>query len=442
MNRPLMLLALLVGASCTSPTDSSYPVPTPGSGQVHLVTLTPSPTTLAVGETLRLTARATTTSGTVVVGAVEWLTDNDSIAGIQPDGTAAVVEARRPGTTKVRARIGGKLGEATVTVRAPDAAVAQIELTTPTAILQPGAQSTIAAQPRDEHGAPLAGRVVTWLSTDTTVLAVTPGGTATPAGGMIASIVARASGTARVVARLEGIEAEAVFTVEAAPAPVGWVIVSPPRRGVWIDQYTTFDVMVAAPTGGPLPGAAVNVWVEDPSVAEIDQPGRIRGLRPGVSRIVAESGGVRGYATIRVYEFTQQMEFLLTYDWWDGQARPATVLGTTLWTDDEGVEREVDLNAVSGVFRMDLDSETWSLTLQSEAHVRVGEEVRIIHRAVHQREGAVVLRWTPANVLSFDFIETAEPRPVYTGFMRSAGELLIGLPALGGQQDFLFRLPG
>jgi uncharacterized protein YjdB len=77
-----------------------------------------------------------------------------------------------------------------VTVTPP--AVAAVQVTPGEVTLAPGGRSQLAASARDRRGNPLAGRVVTWTSSDEDVAAVSS------AGRVIATSAGRATITARI----------------------------------------------------------------------------------------------------------------------------------------------------------------------------------------------------------------------------------------------------
>ncbi len=429
----LVIALTMLASACDSPVD-------PGPVAVESVTIEPVAPVLAVGDSLRIQARMVALGGVPVETAVSWRSEVDSVAVVRADGRFAVIRALRPGTTRLLAEADGKVGTATLTVVAvqepgpPPAA--RIVLTPGAGSLEPNGQRTVRAQVLSADGGELIGLPITWESTDASVLEVEAGPSED-----VAVVRAVGLGRAGVVARSQGVSAQAAFEV-SEPEPVRAVFVSPAKKGVWVDHYTAFTAIALGPNGGTLQGRRFTMWTDDPQVAEIDANGHLRGVSPGVTRLVAESGGVRGYAEVHVYELAPRMTFQLTYDWWDGQVRLMEPLDRTTWTDEHGVEHEALLYATSGLFTVDFNDGTWERVTAAEAHAVVGGVVRKVAAATYTGSGSVMFRWGNDGTVSMNFVEAEDPQPVYQGVFRSGGELLVGLPVLGGQRDFLFRLPG
>lgn len=430
----ILMAFTLVAWACDNPVDPGTGGP---GGRVYVVTLDPVVSIVRVGDSLRVTARPTAADGSLVGATVSWSSENDSVAAIRAEGTVAVIQARRPGTTWIHALADGRDGKASITVLEAWEPIDHVNVEPWSGTLRPGMEVTLEAQPRTADGSPLDGRPLTWFSTNPEVLSVSP------SQGYTAVVKAKKVGEATIIASAEGVEGEAVFMVEEAREDVAYVVVTPTRNSVWEGRHTTYEVRALSTSGGEIPGAAVAVWIEDGEVAELDGPDRVRGIRQGITRIVAESDGVRGYAALTVYAFESEMFFMLTNDWGDGMPRTLPAMGTTRWTDEQGVEREAILYATSGIFSVDFDAGTWMRVVVAEAWAEVDGQLRLVGGANFGGSGTMMYRWTAEGTVSFDFVESADPQPVYRGVLRAAGELLVGLPVMGGhEQAFLFRIGG
>lgn len=174
-----------------------------------VASLTVSPTTLGltVGQTSSLAATPRDAQGGVLTGrAVAWTTSAAGVATVTSDGTVSGIAA---GQATITATSEGKSGTAVVTVTAPTPApVASVVVAPATATLTVGQSQTFTAAARDGQGNTLAGRAVTWATSNPGVVSVTASGVAT----------AVAVGQATVTASVEGKTGSATVTV-SAPTP-------------------------------------------------------------------------------------------------------------------------------------------------------------------------------------------------------------------------------
>ena len=79
----------------------------------YVVTVTPSPDTLAIGRTVQLTASITEWNGNPTTGTVRWGTNDPAVARVDGSGLATAVGA---GTAAIVATFRGAAGAAAVTV--------------------------------------------------------------------------------------------------------------------------------------------------------------------------------------------------------------------------------------------------------------------------------------------------------------------------------------
>jgi uncharacterized protein YjdB len=166
----------------------------------------PSPT-LAVGARMRLALAVRDTAGTPLTGRrASWSTSAQNVAIVSPDGE---VLGLAPGTATLTATVESSSGSTTVqVVPAPPATVV---VTPAAATLLEGATLMLSAVPRDATGIVLAGRLVTWSSSDTTRATVSA----------IGLVTARGSGTATIRAMIDGVAGVSVLTIAGAPTSTG-----------------------------------------------------------------------------------------------------------------------------------------------------------------------------------------------------------------------------
>ncbi|HEX6938173.1 MAG TPA: S8 family serine peptidase [Longimicrobiales bacterium] len=175
------------------------------------VLVIPDADSVTPGRTITLEARPYGPFGDALSIPVVWASSDPSIATVAGDGTVTGVAL---GTATITATANGVQGSATVVVVPP---VATVTIAPASATLVAGEDSVFVATPRDSAGQPLAGREVTWASTDTTVAQVDRTGV----------VAARAVGTAAIVATVEersdtarvDVVAPSTLIVTAEPVP-------------------------------------------------------------------------------------------------------------------------------------------------------------------------------------------------------------------------------
>lgn len=173
---------------------------------VASVTVAPSTKSLTVGDTLTFVATTKDAHGNVLTGrVVTWSSDNNAVAIVSATGLVAAVG---PGGAHIIATSEGQSGQATLTV--VPVPIASVSVSPQDTTMTAGDSAQFSAQPKDSNGNPLAGRVVTWSSSDNTIATVSSTGevTAVAAGGPIT-----------ITATSEGVPGSTQLTVVAPPPP-------------------------------------------------------------------------------------------------------------------------------------------------------------------------------------------------------------------------------
>src|SRR5205807_1567418 len=184
-------------------TASSIPVASVG--------VSPASVSVSVGSTQQLSAVARDASGNVLPGrTVTWTTSDGTVAAV--DGTGLVTSIAL-GTATITATSEGQAGTATVTVSSVPVASVLVAPSAANMLVGNTAQFTGTAQ--DSAGTVLAGRAITWSSSNPSVATVSSTGLATGV----------AAGTATITATSEGKNASAAVSV--ANVPVASVVISP-----------------------------------------------------------------------------------------------------------------------------------------------------------------------------------------------------------------------
>lgn len=162
--------------------------------------LSESAVTMNVGEAKAVTVQLFDESKQPVAGAaVQWETDNESVAKVAEDGT---ITALTPGTATVIARTKTTKGQVTVTVAAPSPAALKADAEA--VELAVGATQKVEIQALDAQSNQMQNVAVTWQSSDATKATVAQDGT----------ISAMAAGEATVTATAGTTTAQIKVTVK------------------------------------------------------------------------------------------------------------------------------------------------------------------------------------------------------------------------------------
>ena len=164
-----------------------------------------------------------------------WTSTNTAVATVSAAGVATAVAA---GSATIRATVEGIVGNAALTVTAPVITVASVDVAPNTRTLSTGATLTFTATPRDAAGNAIAGRTVTWSSTNGAVASVSAAGVAS----------ALAVGSTTIRATVNGIAGDAALTVTAPAAtsgftnePAGFATLGEWRNAAGLDANGWYD---------------------------------------------------------------------------------------------------------------------------------------------------------------------------------------------------------
>lgn len=240
----------------------------PAPAAVAAVEVSPTSATLVQGATRLLTATPRASDGSVLTGrTVNWSTSTPTVATVSDIGVVTAVGA---GTATITATVDGITGAATVAVQPPP--VASVTVSPPTSSVPAGTNVQLAATTSDASGAALAGRVVTWASSNTATATVTSDGRVTGV----------APGTVTITATSEGVTGTATVTVNAV------VFVSPATVTVRDRGQPRTAQLVATDQNGRVLSFYELTWASsNPNVASVDFNGLVRGVSSGGSSATA-----------------------------------------------------------------------------------------------------------------------------------------------------------
>lgn len=150
-----------------------------------------------------------------------------------------------------------------------------------------GDTTRFSAVVRDQNGDALPDVAVAWSSSDASVVSVGDDGEA----------VARANGTAEIVASAEGLADTAAITVAQEADQVS---VSPAVDTVTAGDSLQLSAAAVDANGNAIAGAGFAWTTSDSAVATVDSTGKVRARADGSVEITAELDGVAGMASLAV----------------------------------------------------------------------------------------------------------------------------------------------
>ncbi len=152
-----------------------------------------------------------------------------------------------------------------------------------------GATAPLSASPMDQHGRRLAGRAVTWTSSNDSVATVSATGL----------VLAGSNGAATITAASEGVTGTASVTVAQAAAALA---ITPTSAALTaLGQTQLYTAIAEDANHNPIANPAVTWRSSDPTVASVNASGIATAAKNGTARITAETANGRAaMATITV----------------------------------------------------------------------------------------------------------------------------------------------
>jgi alpha-tubulin suppressor-like RCC1 family protein len=251
---------------------------------VATVLLLPSGPVVGVGAHAPLTAITLAQNGdTLTRRQITWSSADPAVATVDSQGVVTGVAA---GTASIGAEVEGKSASLTVTVSS--VAVAAVTVTPATLDLTTGSHAPLTGAAVDAGGAALPGRVFAWSSSAPAVATVSPLGVVTAVG----------AGSATVTGTSEG--KSATVAVRVTLAPIAAITIEPNGGTVGVGDSLQLTATPRDANGAPLSGRTVQWSTSGPTVASVDQTGKIRGLAAGSVTITATAEGVTATVTVAV----------------------------------------------------------------------------------------------------------------------------------------------
>ena len=257
------------------------------------ISVEPDSVTLdALGDTLRLTARAEDRNGNPIAGTTfDWSSSNASAVAINANGLAT---AKANGTAVVSATSAGVSGTATVIVAQ---VAAQISVEPDSVTLDAlGDTLRLTARAEDRNGNPIAGTTFDWSSSNASAVAINANGLAT----------AKANGTAVVSATSAGVSGTATVIVAQVAAQIS---VEPDSVTLGaLGDTLRLTARAEDRNGHPVAGPTFNWSSSNASAVVIDANGLVTAVSNGATEVTASTGGTSGSATITVRQAPAELQ--------------------------------------------------------------------------------------------------------------------------------------
>ncbi|HEY7569236.1 MAG TPA: Ig-like domain-containing protein, partial [Gemmatimonadaceae bacterium] len=261
-----------------------------GPGAIARLSLLLPADSMNIGEVLQARLSAKDGRGADVTAEVwdaVWTSSTPSVASVTQRG---VVRAVAVGETRIGATIAGHSSE--VVMRVVAVPVSLVSLSPLSIVLAPGETRQLIAVPLDATGRELQGRSIAWLSSDTSVVAVSTSGVVT----------ALSPGITNVHAISEGSYASAEVRVSGPPGAVATVTLIPAAASVKIGDSLQLATILEDAIRNVATDRPVTWTSSAPSVATVSANGRVTGVSAGSAVIEATSEQKVGSANITVFD--------------------------------------------------------------------------------------------------------------------------------------------
>lgn len=256
----------------------------PAVASVGSVVVEPPSATVAVNSSLTLNADVLGPNGEVLGDArISWASADPSIAEVSSGG---VVTGRKVGTVLIAASSRGKDAFARITVNPTP--VASVRLSTTNRSMMVGQTFQLGAETIDGSGNVLAGRPITFSSSNTSIASVNSNGL----------VSALAPGAVIITAASEG--KSAVATISVSQVPVVTVTVTPATADLVVGQTTQLTAQLKDEAGSILNGRVVTWSTNRATVATVSSEGLVTATSAGTATITASSEGRSATASISV----------------------------------------------------------------------------------------------------------------------------------------------
>ena len=258
-------------------------------GWANTIIITPAAATLtAIGEPLQLSVEVRDSENQPISNVpVNWSSNAPVVASVSADG---LVTARSNGKATITAKSESASQSVDITVAQTSA---EININPAAATLTAiGESLQLSAAVRDAENQTILNAPVSWSSSNTSVVSVSPRGLVTARGNGKVTITAKSgakSSTAKITV------AQSTTTIEITPAGEIEIVVG---------QNWQLNATVRDPNNNPIAGAEVRWESQGPSIATVNSTGLVTARGNGQTNIIASSSGLSRLVTINVPDTT------------------------------------------------------------------------------------------------------------------------------------------
>ena len=277
-----VVVTVLSSSACQSG-DSTSPATT-APPEALRVSVSPKLDTLIAGSTAQLTARVYNEQHQPRDHAVDWRSENPSVASVSSSGLIAAVSS---GVARITASAGGAVDTATIVVLA---AAPPIAITPGAVQVMLGDSLALTISSTGAAGPAMAASTAHWTTSDPSIASVS-------SDGIVTTIE---EGTATISAALNGSTASA--EVKVVNSPVASVTVAPATSSIVPGENLQLTA-TAFDSRGRVTGRGTPVWTSsNPSAASVSSTGQVTGVAKGVAIITVQVDKRKATATVNVLD--------------------------------------------------------------------------------------------------------------------------------------------
>ncbi len=246
--------------------------------------IAPSRGTLAVGESVLLSAVVSDPNGDQIPDPeVVWMSADAKMATVSSGG---LVTALKVGSARITAECEGYVAESVFNVSR--VGVARVRVHKVPCAANVGDVVQLMATAHDRFGELLRGRVMVWSSSDPRVASVSQSG----------AVRMLAPGKVLITVANDG--KSAVARIESKPAAPVACRVFPTTPILSMNEEVKLTAEAVTAKGFAIPGSQVRWATSNPSVATVSDDGLVRAVSGGTAIIAAEAGGKKATARVTV----------------------------------------------------------------------------------------------------------------------------------------------
>ena len=252
--------------------------------KVSSVAINPQTINLGIGQSSQILAVSKDTNGDTITGlSIAWASSNVAVATVSSTGLVTGVSK---GESTIIASVGGVSASGSVLVT--DVSASSIEITPNKGTLSIGQSSQLSARLKDAQGNIVAGRDVSWSSSDTAIVTVSNAG----------MLTAISDGESTITASVEGVSGFATVTVSGAP--VASVSLSAQSASISVGQTQQLTASVSDAGGNILNDRIMSWTTSNEASATVSNAGLVTGIALGSSTITGTSEGKSATVVVEV----------------------------------------------------------------------------------------------------------------------------------------------